>query len=344
MALSLLIGTAAVSVAAPAMKTAASEGYRKKVKAMKVEGNFEYLSFGEVTYHYTRPLRVGSTRAINEPIYSSIAQMKQCIEGNGENRILVVTRNRENGSVNFILLKSPAINSKNKHFYEKDPLHSCSIDPNLKTNQGGIVESRHLKVVRKNSNTFLIEDTKYRTIQTHKKILEIQVKNTTKKTYKGGNGQFSGASLCELLNHMAKDGRVPKHFPSILTRDSVLEDEKENKPSSSSLSSSSSSSIPSHVDETVSSISSATLLDDFDDDDDDDNDDDDVVTVENNKNEDVDLSPAITTNVDSNVSSSAEVTTSKYEMSTIINATVTATVISEHDDEVIPVAMATPVE
>ena len=328
MASLLIIGTAAVSVAGTGMKTAASEGYKKKVQAMKAEGNFEYIALGEISYHYTRPLRdiYGSSRNIKDPVYSSIAQVKQSIEGNGENRILAVVRQqKKNGSeeVNFILLKS------HKRFDEKDPLNSCSIDPNLKTNQGGIVESRNLKVVRKNPNTFQIEDINYRTIQTHKKILEIVVKNT-KGTSPKGDAKLSGTTLCELLNHMAKEGRVPKDFPSILPRDSIRKDENENKTSSLSLASSSS--IMSPVDETVLENNSTTRIDD------------DNVTTENNDNEDVDNAPA-TTNVNSHISSFTEVATSQYETTIIETATATATVLSEHDDdEVIPVAMATPVE
>ena len=331
MASLLIIGTAAVSVAGTGMKTAASEGYKKKVQAMKAEGNFEYIALGEISYHYTRPLRDirGSSRNIKDPVYSSIAQVKQSIEGNGENRILAVVRQqKKNGSeeVNFILLKSRNIN---KRFDEKDPLNSCSIDPNLKTNQGGIVESRNLKVVRKNPNTFQIEDINYRTIQTHKKILEIRVKNT-KGTSPKGDAKLSGTTLCELLNHMAKEGRVPKDFPSILPRDSIRKDENENKTSSLSLASSSS--IMSPVDETVLENNSTTRIDD------------DNVITENNDNEDVDNAPA-TTNVDSYISSFTEVATSQYETTIIETATATATVLSEHDDdEVIPVAMATPVE
>eukprot|EP00751_Fragilariopsis_kerguelensis_P019002 CAMPEP_0170846196 /NCGR_PEP_ID=MMETSP0734-20130129/8008_1 /TAXON_ID=186038 /ORGANISM="Fragilariopsis kerguelensis, Strain L26-C5" /LENGTH=327 /DNA_ID=CAMNT_0011215107 /DNA_START=142 /DNA_END=1125 /DNA_ORIENTATION=- len=327
MALCLIIGTAAVSgVAGTGMKTAASEGYKKKVKALYDEGKFEYITVGEISYHYTRPLR-GSSRNIKGPVYSSIAEVKQSIEGNGENRILAVIRQQNNGPVNFILLKGPTANN-NKYFDEKNPLKSCSIDPNLKTNQGGIVESSNLKVVRKNSNSFQIEDTNYRTIQTHKKILEIKVKNT-KGTPAKGDGKLSGTTLCELLNHMAKEGRVPKDFPSILTGDSIREDENEN--TTSSLSLSSSSLITSPVDEILLANDSTTRIDDA------------VVTIENNENEDIDHLPP-STNLDYRISSSTELATSQYETTIVETAIATATVTLEYDDEVIPVAMAVPVE
>jgi len=73
------------------------------------------------------------------------------------------------------------------------------------------------------------------------------------------NGRLSGISLCEVLNHLAKEGHVPKDFPSISTRDSMIENEKENKTSLYS-SSSSSSSIPSTVDKNIPehSITSST--------------------------------------------------------------------------------------
>jgi len=334
MALCLIIGTAAVSgVAGTGMKTAASEGYKKKVKALNAEGKFSYIAIGEISYHYTRPLR-GSSRNIKGPVYSSIAEMKQSIEGNGENRILAVIRQQNNGPVNFILLKGPTANN-NKHFDEENPLNNCSIDPNLKTNQGGIVESRNLKVVRKNANTFQIEDTNYRTIQTHKKILEIKVKNT-KGTPAKGDGKLSGTTLCELLNHMAKEGSVPKDFPSILTGDSIRKTENENEENknentTSSLSLSSSSLITSPVDEILFENDSTTRIDDA------------VVTIENNENEDMDHLPP-STNVDYRISSSTELATSQYETTIIETAIATATVTLECDDEVIPVAMAVPVE
>jgi len=328
MALCLIIGTAAVSgVAGTGMKTAASEGYKKKVKALYATGMFDYLAVGEISYHYTRPLR-GSSRNIKGPVYSSIAEVKQSIEGNVENRILAVIRQQNNGPVNFILLKGPTANN-NKHFDEENPLNNCSVDPNLKTNQGGIVESRNLKVVRKNANTFQIEDTNYRTIQTHKKILEIKVKNT-KGTPAKGDGKLSGTTLCELLNHMAKEGRVPKDFPSILTGDdSIHKDENEN--TTSSLSLSSSSLITSPVDEILLENDSTTRIDDA------------VVTIENNENEDIDHLPP-STNVDYRISSSTELATSQHETTIIETTIATATVTLEYDDEVLPVAMAIPVE
>merc|ERR1712194_244390 len=289
-------------------------------------GTFDYLAVGEISYHYTRPLRGGS-RNIKGPLYSSIAEVKQSIEGNGENRILAVIRQQNNGPVNFILLKGPTANN-NKHFDEENPLNSCVIDPNLKTNQGGIVESRNLKVVRKNGNTFQIEDSNYRTIQTHKKILEIQVKNT-KGTPAKGDGKLSGTTLCELLTHMAKEGRVPKDFPSILTGDSLQKDE--NETTTSSLSLYSPLSITSPVDKILLENDSTTRIDDA------------VVTIENNENEDIDHLPP-STNVDYRISSSTELATSQYETTIIETAIATATVTLECDDEVIPVAMAVPVE
>jgi hypothetical protein len=162
MVVSLIIG-AVVVAGGPAMKTAASKSYKNKVKSMRDEGKFDYIAIGDVNYNYTRPLRGTGT---NEPIYSSIAYMKQEIEGNGNNRILAVVRKR-NGSVNFVMLGR---SSSKKRFDKNNPLNSCSIDPNLKTNSGGIVvASCDLKVLRKNANTFLIEDTNYRSTQTHRK-------------------------------------------------------------------------------------------------------------------------------------------------------------------------------
>jgi len=252
--------------------------------------------------------------AINDPIYSSLAQMKQDIEGNGDNRILVCVR-KPNGAVNFVLLKRP---SNNKCYYRKNPLDSCSIDPNLKTNQGGIVESSGLRVIRKDSNTFQIECTNFRPLQTHRKVLVIQVRNTKRTPM--ANGRLSGIALCEVLNHLAKEGHVPKDFPSISTRDSMIQDEKENITSLYS-SSSSSSSFRSTVDKNVpeNSVTFST---------------DDNASIVHSKNEVLDTLP-VSVHVNSFVSSSTEVAT--------VTATATA-MTTEYDDEVIHVAMATLVE
>jgi hypothetical protein len=171
---------------------------------------------------------------------------------------------------------------------------------------------------------------KIRIIVPHKlteKVLEIQVKNT-KRTPKG-NDRLSGIALCELLNHMANEGRVPEDFPSISTRDYMMKDE--NKASSSSVSSSSSYSIQSPIDEIVSENEDMMVPD-------------------------PDMTPPVTDDVsvtvESNevilsISSSAEVVTSEYdELDTVITvATATATATSEeYDEDVIHVAMATAVE
>ncbi|MGK3752687.1 MAG: hypothetical protein ACI8RD_004992 [Bacillariaceae sp.] len=308
MAVCLIIG-AAVVVGGPAMKTATSKSYKNKVKAMRDEGKFEYIAIGEVTYTYTRPLR---GTAINEPIYSSIAYMKQEMEGSGDNRILAVVRKR-NDSVNFVMLDR---SSSKKRFDKKNPLNSCSIDPNLKTNSGElIVASRDLKVLRKNANTFLIEDTDYRSTQTHRKVLEIQVKNTKRTPM--GKDRLSGMALCELLNHMANKGSVPRDFPSISTRDCMMKDENKASSSSISSSSSSSSSVQSPVDENTSENEDMMVSD-------------------------PDLTPPA--NDDAFVTVDSNEVISSDELDAVITiATATAT-SEEYDEDVIHVAMATAVE
>jgi len=333
---SLIIGTAAVA-AIPAMKTAESEKFRKKVNVLKAEGKFEYIAVGEVKYKYTRPLRFKKNgNVLNDPIYSSLAQMKQNIEGNGDNRILAVVR-KPNGAVEFVLLKRP---SDSKCYYRKNPLDSCSIDTNLKTNQGGIVESSGLRVIKKDSNTFQIECTNFRPLQSHRKVFVIQVKNTKRTPM--ANGRLSGIALCEVLNYLAKEGYVPKDFPSISSRDSAIKNEKENNTFSSSVysssSSSSSSSIPYTVNTNVSENS--VTLSTYDEDDD--------VTTANSENGVVDPLPVLD-NVNSFVSSSTEAVTSQHDeldhVITIAIATATATATAtEYDDEVVHVDMATLVE
>merc|ERR1712194_162407 len=109
------------------------------------------------------------------------------------------------------------------------------------------------------------------------------------------------------------------------------ENKNKNENTTSSLSLSSSSSITSPVDEILLENDSTIRIDDA------------AVTIENNENEDMDHFPP-STNVDCRISSSTQLATSQYETTIIEPAIATATVTFEYDDEVIPVAMAIPVE
>jgi len=222
------------------MKTAALDGFKFKVKAMEKEGNFEYIAIEEVSYKYTRTL-------IRESSYPSmIAPMKSNTERNGKS-ILVVVRQKDNGVVNFILLKRPSNNNK-KRFDKNNPLKGCSVDLNLKTNHRGIVESRNLKVMKIGSNNiFQLEDTNYRSAQTHRKVLEINIMSSKTKKSSDNNRRSNGEVLCELLTYMAKNGRVPKYLSSS-RKDCEIKNDNEDDNTVCSLHTVSSSS-PSFVEE-----------------------------------------------------------------------------------------------
>ena len=193
---SVVIGAAIV---APGIdKTARTNKLFKKVESLKNRGDYDYLAISDVDFQYTRPLRGGR----HEPIYSSIARIKQDMEGR-ENRVLTVTR-RKNGTVNFILLKRSAANTTKDI---DNPLNVHTVDPNLKTNQGDIIDSLGMKVTKKSSNTFILEDKNYRAVQTHKKLIQIEV--------------LEGQVMCELLTYMAEQGYVPREFPSLARRESM---------------------------------------------------------------------------------------------------------------------------
>ena len=315
MVVCLLLGGAVAGAALS--KTVESENYKKKVKAMtiskKLKHEYEYIAIGEVNYSYTRPL-AGSTRTLNEPVFSSISKIKQDLEGNGENRILAVIRNKRNGKVQFVLFTRPTKNGRNLN--QNTLLKICSIDSNLKTNQGGIVDEKSIRVSQQNANTFKFEDPNTTDFQTHRKVLKIQVKNTMKKPPMNG---FSGNPLCELLTHMAKDGRVPKDFHQFSSQrinnedndsSSIEDDDTANDHESCSSFTSTESSAASSND----SSNAATDIDSN------------TVSMKEKVNEVVDV---------------------KYEedfTSMSIVATATATVTECYEEETnIPVAMATPV-
>jgi len=219
MVVSILIAAAAVT--GTSAKMASSKKYEAKVKAMNREETFEFLAIGDVSYSYTRPVR-GTD--VNEPLYSSIAYAKQGMEGDGQGRLLAVVR-KPNGTVNLVLLKRPS--RKNRRVNMNNPLNSCSVDPNLKTNQGDIVDARTLKVTKKNKTTFQLEDTNVRALQTHRKVLEVRVLNTTAMiTCKAPKGNsFDGKIMCNLLDLLAKKGQIPKDFPSMSSRDPTAKSE-----------------------------------------------------------------------------------------------------------------------
>lgn len=202
---------AGAAVTGTSMKMASSKKYENKVKAMNKEETFEFLAIGDVSYKYSRPIR-GTD--VKEPLYSSIAYVKQEMEGDGQGRILAVVR-KPNGTVNVVLLKRPS--RKNRRVNMNNPFNSCRVDPNLKTNQGEIVEVKTLKVTKKNKNTFQLEDTNVRTLQTHRKVLEVQVHNTADRiTCKAPKGNhFDGKIMLNLLDLLARKGQVPKDYPSM---------------------------------------------------------------------------------------------------------------------------------
>lgn len=203
---SAVIVAAATITAVPVMKNAAKEGYKMTIKEMEKDDDFECIAIGEVSYTYKRSLLQRSTTKSRQ-ILSSIARMKQNKERIGTKRILVIIRQKNNGSVNFILLK-PLLNKKGRIVDECNPFKGYSIDHNLKSNQRGIVDSSSLRVTKKSSNTFQLEDKKYRTLQTHRKILEIRIRSRASSEKENING----TELSEILDSMADTGSLPKQL------------------------------------------------------------------------------------------------------------------------------------
>merc|ERR1712206_62107 len=110
------------------------------------------------------------------------------------------------------------------------------IDHNLKSNQRGIIDSSCLQVTKKGSNIYRLEDTKYRSFQTHRKILEIKViKHTTTSSFANKKNVINnGTELCEMLDCMADTGFLPKNLSSSTSSSlsfalsNIIDDEEQN--------------------------------------------------------------------------------------------------------------------
>jgi hypothetical protein len=191
-----------------------SKTYKKKVKNLtRSITNYQYIAIGEINYGYASPTKTGGKSTINESIMTSFTKIKQDYKGNGENRILVVVRNKTENKIQLILLKRPP--SSTKHWNMEDPLRCCDVDSNLKTNQeNNILESLKIRIEAQDGNTFLLEDpnynkgnNKFAAAISCRTIFKIQVKNTMRKAPKNG---YSGRKLCDVLTYMSENhGNVP---------------------------------------------------------------------------------------------------------------------------------------
>jgi hypothetical protein len=176
-------------------RTATSEMYKGKVKEMKESGDFEYITCADVDYHYSIAGRITGMRG---PASFAVNEIKQGVEGNGDSRILAVIRTPSTGEINLIMLIRP----KDGIVDKQNPLNSCSVDSNFKTNRWfGILKASDLVVTQINPNKFIVRDKSHRILQIKRKVLEITVKN-----HEETDNSWDGSKLCELLEHLMKTG------------------------------------------------------------------------------------------------------------------------------------------
>ena len=86
------------------IRAANSEMYKNKVKEMNRSGDFESITCVDVTYHYSLTGRITGMRG---PESFAAAEIKQGVEGRGDNRILAVTRKLSTGEINLFMLIRP---------------------------------------------------------------------------------------------------------------------------------------------------------------------------------------------------------------------------------------------
>jgi hypothetical protein len=187
-------------------RTATSELYKNKVKEMKESRDFEYITCADFTYHYSITGRITGMRG---PKSFAVAEVKQNVEGHGDDRIMVVTRKPSTGEINLFMLIRP----KDGMVDRLNPLYSCSVDSNFKTNRWfGILKASDLVVTQIGPNKFSVRDKSHRILQLKSKVLEITIKN-----HEETDNSWDGSKLCVLLEQLMKSGSDPDAVSDLKT-------------------------------------------------------------------------------------------------------------------------------
>jgi len=267
-------GSCEVEKGNPDVVSADYWGETQQEKMKKETMGFTYLGIAVVHYRL---------RLICVLTGKRTAFLRERMKGSAEDnpRILIVIRRNDTGGVYFLLLFPPK-DSQTK-YHKRNPLKSCLIDNNLRTNhEFDVMEVSKLKVTRveganrgftsTGSATFYLEDPNVRDRQGHHRIIEISALlpgHATDLNDPGGRIEkmihdIKGRkAVYKLLRHMAKTGSIPPKFPplsnTVATYDaqkespsslwnSVTKEEYKNKslddPSTSSTTSSFLSSLP----------------------------------------------------------------------------------------------------
>mmetsp|Transcript_3887 Transcript_3887/g.4311 ORF Transcript_3887/g.4311 Transcript_3887/m.4311 type:complete len:313 (-) Transcript_3887:273-1211(-) len=201
-------------------------GETQQEKMKKETMGFTYLGIAVVHYRL---------RLICVLTGKRTALLREQMKGSAEDnpRILIVIRRIDTGGVYFLLLFPP----KDSHtkYHKRNPLKSCLIDNNLRTNhEFDVMQVSKLKVTEveganrgftsTGSATFYLEDPHVRDRQGHHRIIEVSALlpgHATDINDPGGRIEkmihdIAGRkAVYQLLRQMVETGSIPPNFPSL---------------------------------------------------------------------------------------------------------------------------------
>lgn len=184
-----------------AIKTVKSEIYKKKIRDLALkDGSFEYIAIADVNLKIEGQ---GKRTGRLDRRQNARSKLTEFIDDT--QRVLVAIRHKDDGRVEFLLLKRPA---KGKVDME-NPLSNCSAETTFKTNEGvSINDAKDLSVrimrgAPDGSSYYQVENTNIKFGQRFKRMFNIKILDTSTWTTKGG---WSGWEMIELLNRMTQRG------------------------------------------------------------------------------------------------------------------------------------------
>jgi len=202
-------------------------GHTQQAKMNAKTMGFTYLGIAVVHYRL---------RLIGVLTGKRTAFLREHMTGSAEDnpRIMVVIRSNSNpDNVYFLLLFPPETTCK--HYDKRNPLKSCTIDNNLRSNhefdvmtlsnlEVTEVEGAHRGFTDTGSDTFYLQDPNVRDRQGHHRILEISALlpgHSTEMHDPGGKLESSvrdiegRKAIYVLLRSMIETGTIPKDFPPL---------------------------------------------------------------------------------------------------------------------------------
>jgi hypothetical protein len=182
-----------------AIRTVKSEIYKKNILDLALkDGSFEYIAIADVNLKIE-----GNGKRTGRPDTKQYARSKLTEFIGDTQRVLVAIRHKDDGRVEFLLLKRPF----NEKVDMENPLSNCSAETSFKTNQGvSINNAKELAVLimrdaSDGSSYYQVENINIKLRQKYKRMFNIKILDTSRWTTKGG---WSGWEMTELLSRMAQ--------------------------------------------------------------------------------------------------------------------------------------------